>query len=89
MAFAGFAAYAAVQPIFKNTKEQSMTMTDPQPIDDERVTAHFAAAGITNDTIAAYREHIAGLSHCECGQPLLAPISIARGHCESCEWSRP
>lgn len=43
--------------------------------------------GIT-ELNASYREHVAGLPHCGCGQSLLAPISIDRGHCEVCERSR-
>ena len=54
---------------------------------DDRTAAHFAAAGLTAELRAAYREHIAGLPRCGCGQPLLASVSIERGHCEACRCS--
>jgi hypothetical protein len=39
---------------------------------------------ISAERHAAYVYYLDGLPRCSCGQPLLAPVSVARGHCEAC-----
>lgn len=44
---------------------------------------------ITDAAQHAYNRYLASLSHCDCGQPLVHPVSLARGFCEQCRLAGP
>lgn len=41
---------------------------------------------ITDAAQRAYNTYLALLPRCDCGQPLLAEVSVQRGHCEACRY---
>lgn len=41
---------------------------------------------ITDAAQHAYDRYLASLPRCDCGEALLAPISVQRGHCEACRY---